>query len=215
MLDFIDKARERFPREYQYMKRLLATSWRFSRAITILYISVLIGCGAIPAFVIGKFIGTTNNIINVPPPTVASPPSPPTKIGDDISSLSDTELLNYAVKFAGTLRVFELNAKLGREQFYNSRSEGARTQNMNSVHELYAREETEFRNTFLHPAIQLRDEIVKRLQRKGVFIKIEHLVIVPGSSPVGIPLIAFEGTLNGPSPVADLADFLEQSARRL
>jgi hypothetical protein len=216
----IEWARETFPKELRYMKRLWIASWRISKTISVLTLVALSIPAGVGGFVIGRFAGTTvnNNSIANPPPiiNINSPPAVPQPRGttDTISDLSDRDILDYTIKFAAGLRTFESNAMIelhNATDFRLSHDEiGKRTM------EIYEREGTEFRNTYLHPALALKADLLRRLQQRGIFIPVEREISPPvGGKRFTRPLNAFDGDLSGSHPIAAVADFLESAARRL
>jgi hypothetical protein len=209
--------RARYPKEHRYMMRLWTASWKISKLISIAAIAALTVPGAISGFFIGKFAGTTNIYNNIPIPNIptSSVREETKSIFNDIASLSDSELVSYTVRFSAGLRIFESNATIAQQGILVNSSLSNWEQNQKTLLELTNREQTEFRNTFLHPAEQLRDEIMKRLQRKGIFIQVEKQLSSSSSSALKIPLRAFDGILAGPTPIANMADWLETAARKL
>jgi hypothetical protein len=75
---------------------------------------------------------------------------------------------------------------------------------------MHNRLELEFKNTYLQPALQLKDELASRLRKIGILEP-------PQKTNFGAKtrIIAFDGILAGPNPIADAADTLEMQARRL
>jgi hypothetical protein len=68
--------------------------------------------------------------------------------------------------------------------------------------------EIEFKNSMLGEAVYLRDELQKRLSKKAQ----EE---AKSSEYMPLQLLAFDGILAGPSPVADAANYLERLSRKL
>jgi len=201
----------RYPGEFESIKRLLLASWRRSRTITVVYCALIAACGAVPAFFVGRMTtsssGITNNV-NVSP-TIITPQVIQNEVGsgDDISKFSDADLVAYTGRFSGGLRIFEANAQIEKARLLFSKGW------QQSYMQIDARELSEFRSTFLQPSKQLRDELMKRLQHRGIFINVENeMAAFPGAK---MPILAFDGLLSGPTPVANMADFLQTAASKL
>jgi hypothetical protein len=209
-------ARKTFPAEFEAMIRLWKGMWSISKTISILAIIAIGGIGAVGGFIVGKFAGTTNNIISNPPSiiNIGTPPPGPRGAADNISSLSDQELLDYTVKFAAGLRIFEANALISRQRMIrNSDAPNDASRSVRIMNEQFVYETTEFKNTLLQPAQALRDEIMRRLRAKGIFIDVANEMTI--ANGMKMPIIAFDGLISGVSPIADMADFLESAVRKI
>ena len=216
-----DWTTKQYPKESRHTKRLWVASWRRSKVITVGALVVLIIPSLCGGVFLGKFLGTTNNYITNNIPTTPQPNlvTPETTKSESIAMLSDLDIIAYTVRFAADLRIFESNISIARQKISLSNISGnigsdewkaqwSRRNTMTS--ELDNREATEFRNVYLQPAITLYDEISKRLQRRGIFLRRQKEVGL-----VQVPILAFDGILVGPTPIADMADFLEMSVRKL
>lgn len=69
--------------------------------------------------------------------------------------------------------------------------------------ENHARKTEVFGNTYLHPAIEVRDEVQSRLKKIGIFREPE------------CRLVGLEGKMIGPAPVSEAANYIEKIAREL
>jgi hypothetical protein len=128
----------------------------------------------------------------------------------DIKRKSDHDLIQITIRFAAQMRTFELNIQTEQLKIMNQpmsmETFSAHTQ---AQMDASRKATTEFRNTYLHPALMLRDELKARLARLGIFDIPE---VVNKAKP---PLTAFDGWPVGPSSIADAADYIERLARRL
>ena len=135
--------------------------------------------------------------------------SVPVTVSKSIQDLSNPELRERTIKICNAMRDFENNYKIQRDNLLNTRFvHGTKEQELQAwqsmtkgLSQLNNTYQNEFNKRYLGEAVSYRDELIRRLN------------ILPPNDERDV--IALQGMLAGPSPINDLAIYLEKFARQL
>jgi hypothetical protein len=130
-----------------------------------------------------------------------------------VRTQSDTDLKSQAGQLAREMRTFESTYRTRIDTSYSNRAysptmtEAEKSslfqQQTASLLQAMQQEQLEFRERYLTRAITLRDELIAKLGKTAL------------PETPNYRLIAFDGILAGPTPIADAADYLEMLAAKL
>jgi hypothetical protein len=134
-----------------------------------------------------------------------------------LKALTNAQLSDSAIVFAGKMRTFESNADATE---YPAHVQGETKDQQIAKFEEFSKHQTEkfrqkeliFDNEYLGQARELRDELTIRLQSIGI---LSPYVDIPMFQRAVVPHVFDTGSLAGADPVTAAADYLEKLARRL
>lgn len=133
-----------------------------------------------------------------------------------LENLTNSQLRDSAIMFAAKMRAFESNADVLESPHYipgqSEEQQISEWSKMRLADDARRKQKTlSFANDYLGTAVDLRDEIIIRLNNIGVF---KPYVEIPLYDQAG-PDVLDGGLLAGPSPVTSAANYLERLARKL
>ncbi len=137
---------------------------------------------------------------------------------NEFAGHTNNQLRQRVITFAREMRVFESDYKAKRPQMeplWGSTQQEIRenwSRHIAQSHALSEAEKVHFRNNFLGEARSLRDELSKRL---GISTVAESPTSYANMEENMVAHTLKFGMLAGPSPVSDIADYLEKLARAL